>query len=165
MKLLNLLKVVLLVVVLVPAVSCQRRFEKEIKKRLDRFEKVGLQNYKLERTSKEAIRAFFASPPPYPYYRNLLSLRSKFTKYNDNAKAFSQNDKVRHCYIGHVVARKHAYKTAVFIAFYKEAQDVGDGKRRTRFEIADQEATVYGAQLAMEGVDIEQCHEAEELFQ
>lgn len=145
--------------------SCQRRFESEINKRLKNFKKVGIENHVLEGTTVPIINAYFSNRPSYPYYRNAISLNRKMDKYRDNANAFSRNDKVRHCYIGFIVAKNHYYKTAVFVAFYKEAQDVGDANRRTHFEIADKEATIFGADLYMEGESIQRCHEAEDLYQ
>ncbi|MCF8060284.1 MAG: hypothetical protein K9K67_13365 [Bacteriovoracaceae bacterium] len=144
--------------------SCQRRFERKVESELSKYRRIGLENHELEKTTKPIIRAYFSNKPPYPHYSNVMALRDHFREYDKDAKEFSSNDKVRHCYIGHIVARKHGYKTSVFIGFFKEAQDVGDKNRRTRFEITDKEATIYGAKLAMEKEEIETCHEAEGMF-
>lgn len=65
------------------------------------------------------------------------------------------NDKVVHCVMGCKIMQQTDYKTANFLAWYKEYNDLTDCQKNSNFEFLDYEATVYGADTAARALD---CH-------
>jgi hypothetical protein len=80
---------------------------------------------------------------------NILSLLNALKVYKqDKAKSATfGNDKIAHCYIGCRISQKTSFKTARFVAWYKESIDLADCELGSHFEPADYEATVRGAHL------------------
>lgn len=57
-------------------------------------------------------------------------------------------DKTAHCYLGCRVNGEVNFQTAQFLAWQKEHSDATDCNPDTYFDVADYEATLFGAQLA-----------------
>lgn len=75
----------------------------------------------------------------------LLKAFSTYSKEKNKANSMT-NDKLAHCYIGCKIAQRTDYKTARFVAWYKEMMDISDCKMDTHFEQQDYEATLKGAE-------------------
>ncbi|MCB9072241.1 MAG: hypothetical protein H6623_01370 [Bdellovibrionaceae bacterium] len=59
-----------------------------------------------------------------------------------------KSDKLKHCYMGCVIAKNTSYKAAVYAAWYKEKTDLNDCDKTSFFEVKDYESTVFGSELA-----------------
>jgi hypothetical protein len=129
------------------------------KKEFKKMRAEALKCIELEGVSKEVLNEFFRSPPPTPYWSKLRKLKKNHARYSSAASQLSSNDKVRHCFAGYMIARDLDYRTALFAAYYKEAQDVSDCNKKTHFEIADKIATIKGASLSVSGHSIDLCRE------
>lgn len=86
----------------------------------------------------------------YEIYKNEKSAAQKL-----------KNDKVKHCYIGCRIAQELNPQSAEYVGWYKEAQDLEDCERNTRFEEKDYEATLFGANLQVTGQEacVSSCRE------
>lgn len=153
-KFLSLLTVVTLLT------GCKQQFaEKKVRDNLRGFHAKALTCLSDEGVTRAEVDRFFFHQPHIPSYKHLEKIRDNAERYSQMASRFSDDDKVKHCFMGHLLTQETNRPSAVFMAFYKEAQDVGDCNRRTRFEVADQVATVVGAGYAKRGVPVERCHE------
>ena len=69
------------------------------------------------------------------------------------------NDKWKHCVVGFKVAMATSPRTADYVAWRKEHQDLTDGRPGTKFEEEDYDATVDGAHQAVQGEASDLCEE------
>ncbi len=79
---------------------------------------------------------------------NVIQLARAYSVYKiekEKANSFGY-DKIAHCYIGCRVSQVTNYKTAQFMAWYKEMQDITDCSLESHFEHADYDATLIGAE-------------------
>lgn len=79
----------------------------------------------------------------------LLKAFKIFKAERDKANSFG-NDKKAHCYVGCRISQGTDFKTARFVAWFKEIQDLTDCKMESHFEIADYDATLVGAEAGNE---------------
>ena len=69
------------------------------------------------------------------------------------------NDKWMHCVVGSAIALATNLRTATFAAWFKEREDLIDGKPHTSFDEDDYTATVDGAQQASQVQSCDECLE------
>jgi hypothetical protein len=99
----------------------------------------------LETDRGQNVHFWMSQKPGLPGWQDLDKINNNRSRYYQMGSQFSQVDKIRHCYVGCVVAREVNYASAVFVGWYKELQDSSDCSSSTRFELQDQDATVAGA--------------------
>lgn len=82
-----------------------------------------------------------------PVQLNIFQLARAYAIYkNEHATANGfKNDKLAHCYIGCRISQTVSYKTAIFLAWYKEHLDLTDCELNSHFEYKDYDATLIGA--------------------
>jgi hypothetical protein len=155
-----------LVFVCLSNVGCKQYFaERKVKENLRKFENNAYDHLKTEKVDAQEVAQFFDHTPSIPSYRYLLDLQKKQKQYQNDAEKFSTDDKVKHCYLGYIFARNYDLRTAIFMSYYKEAQDVGDGKSDTHFEIADMIATRAGGHFYRKQKPLQDCHEINETLE
>lgn len=100
-----------------------------------------------------------AAPLPNP-----LNLLRAYSLYKRELPGLARlgNDKIQHCYMGCRIAQGTTRRTAVYVAWYKEIQDLTDCRRSSHFENMDYLATVHGAQLPARSAEdcVTSCHAA-----
>lgn len=99
----------------------------------------------LEMDRGQNVHYWMSQKPGLSGWQDLDKLKDNKSRYYQLGSDFSRHDKVRHCYVGCIVARETNYATAVFAGWYKELQDASDCNRNTHFSLSDQDATVGGA--------------------
>ncbi|MCC6138323.1 MAG: hypothetical protein IT287_06800, partial [Bdellovibrionaceae bacterium] len=114
-------------------------------------------NLKLESVTEEDVESFFTIYPAFPNYNHVVNVKNNKEKYKALSDKFSKNDKEKHCFMGYMIAKKHDFTTSVFIAYYKEALDIGDSNAESHFEIADMIATRMGAYYFKNNFGVEKC--------
>lgn len=102
----------------------------------------------LEMDRGQNVHQWMSQKPGLSGWQDLDTLKQNQSRYNQLGSDFSRNDKVKHCYVGCLIARETNYATAVFAGWYKELLDASDCNRNTHFSFADQDATVGGALAA-----------------
>lgn len=142
----------------------QEMAEKKVRENLSKFKSTALKNLELEGTTKKHVNSFFDHPAVIPSYKHLMAINKNQSDYKQAANQFSRNDKIRHCYMGFVIAKKHDFKSAIFMSFYKEASDVGDANASTHFEIADMIATRIGARYFKRGEPLAKCLDVNDIL-
>jgi hypothetical protein len=101
----------------------------------------------------------WAKAPAMP---NLFRLRKGYYVGVEESKnaARMRPDKRQHCYVGCRIANEAGHDVASYAAYYKEDKDILDCNRHSFFDLTDIEATIAGADLAMENpekADAEYC--------
>ena len=86
----------------------------------------------------------------------LMKAYNVYTKEKKIADSL-KNDKKAHCYMGCRIAQEVNFKTAEYVGWMKEDQDIRDCKASTHFDEADFVATVKGAELAQSALDGKAC--------
>jgi hypothetical protein len=130
---------------------------REVDKRLSDYKRKALSCLETEGTTQRIVNTFFKNEPPKAHWRDLKYSNDHKNRISAQSREFSSNDKIQHCYVGHVLAKQRNFKTGVFAGFFKEAMDVGDCRRATHFEISDKLATIIGARIAKRGENISGC--------
>lgn len=88
--------------------------------------------------------------PEMPNPLNLLTAHNLYTNTFAAQAARIRNDKVKHCYVGCRIAQRTSARTAEYVGWIKEQQDLTDCRARSHFDPVDYEATVFGARLSVE---------------
>jgi hypothetical protein len=70
-----------------------------------------------------------------------------------------RNDKKAHCYMGCRIAQEADYRTAEWAGWKKEYRDLSDCDARSRFEVADYDATLTGAMYGLGTDSARECLE------
>lgn len=143
---------------LLATTGCKQAYaEKKVRGNLSRFEQTALNNLELEGVTRKQVKSFFERPAEIPSYKHLQHIQAKQGVYKKDAEEFSKNDKEKHCYLGFRIAKDNDFKSGIFMSFYKEASDVGDAKKTSKFEIADMIATRIGARHFKNGKPLSEC--------
>jgi len=98
---------------------------------------------------QDALEYWRGEEPESP---GLLQLFWGYRLYNQEKPNVEKirNDKDRHCYLGCRLAEEVSYDLAVYVAWYKEDRDLRDCNPGTKFEQADFDYTIEGANAAAE---------------
>lgn len=83
--------------------------------------------------------------PKNPGYLNLLLAYGVYSAEKRRLGKL-RGDKRKHCYMGCRIARRISLNTAIYVAWYKEYEDLTDCNPKTFFEWRDYEFTVDGAE-------------------
>lgn len=166
---LNIKTIICLITLSVLNTGClQWVVNQKVKEKIDGHYVVAIKNTSLENTTVPVIKAYFSHHAATPRWQSVLKIKDDSKRgsesFSSRANAFSNNDKNNHCYAGYLIAKELGYKEAVFSGYVKETQDAGDANPRTHFELADRDATNYGAKIFASGESSEKCHNAKELF-
>lgn len=110
-------------------------------------------------TEKEwttALDDWNAQEPTDP---GILQLLFAWKVYNDELPTANKfkGDKRKHCYIGCRISQDVAFETAVYVAWYKEKEDLTDCAKGTLFELRDHDVTLQGAELGKQSTDPQFC--------
>jgi hypothetical protein len=62
--------------------------------------------------------------------------------------------------VGCRISQEVNYRTAEYVGWYKEDQDIKDCNKSTHFDVADFDATVEGAQMGQSQIDVAGCLQA-----
>ena len=103
-----------------------------------------------------ALEDWDAQEPKDPGILKLFYAWNVYNKELPTANTF-KGDKRKHCYIGCRIAQDVSYETAVYVAWYKEKEDLTDCKKNSYFEHRDYEITIEGAELAKKSKDAKYC--------
>lgn len=97
-----------------------------------------------------------------PQSPGLVALARAYAVYSKERAVAEKmtRDKRAHCYMGCRISQDLDYRTAEYVAWYKEEKDIKDCKKGTHFEHADFDATVEGAQMGQSQVDAAGCMQA-----
>jgi hypothetical protein len=109
-----------------------------------------------EKTWLETIDYWNAEEPAFPGIFKLASAWSVYKKALPEANKL-KNDKLKHCYMGCKIAQNVSYETAVYVAWYKEQQDLTDCNQKTFFEVKDLESTLLGADIGAQSTEPKAC--------
>jgi hypothetical protein len=165
MRLSQFFKIIILGLFLIGSTGCRQSIaERKVNDRLRGFKSKALTCLSTERVTRDEVEAFFMHQPTIPYWKHLQSAQKNANGIQKDATKFSRNDKVRHCFVGYRMSQRWSRSVGVFAGFYKEAQDVGDCKANTRFEVEDQVATIIGASYAKNGKHIRDCHQVNDVL-
>ncbi len=74
------------------------------------------------------------------YYKQHVSRANRYAK---------SDDKKKHCYVGCIISRYSGLEMAHYAGWKKELDDIMDCKKVTRFEPADLDATLKGADIGI----------------
>lgn len=103
-----------------------------------------------------ALKEWDAQEPKDPGILKLFFAWNVYNKELPTANKF-KGDKRKHCYMGCRIAQDVSYETAVYVAWYKEKEDLTDCKVNSNFEHRDYEITIEGADLAHQGKGASYC--------
>lgn len=121
--------------------------EKKIDKELKTMRVSALACKDVENQTVEEVEKFFSRTLYIPSWPHLYKLYTEKARIVKESKAYSKNDKERHCYAGYLISKDMSFMTAIFSAYYKEALDISDCNKKTNYETADEDATILGAGL------------------
>jgi len=80
---------------------------------------------------------------------NFIKAYGIYSKEKAKANSFG-HDKIAHCYMGCRLSQSINFKTADYLAWYKELKDITDCSMDSHFEDADYVATIVGARAGQD---------------
>lgn len=98
--------------------------------------------------SRALEQAWLEQEPPHPRILDLARALAVFRAERTTVDRLN-DDKLKHCYVGCVVAGRVNLETATYLGWLKEHWDLTDCDQRTRFEEADERATAIGAEIGV----------------
>lgn len=96
-----------------------------------------------EQGYNQSLESWLTGEPEHPGY---FQLWKAYNFYSGEKPTLNKikGDKRKHCYIGCRMGQALPVDTAIYVAWYKEYQDLTDCERSTRFEVEDFDATLSG---------------------
>jgi|GEM_PF-1336547 hypothetical protein len=112
--------------------------------------------YTSEKVYQADIDQWQTRAPESPGMAALMKAYNIFTKEKKIADSL-KNDKKAHCYIGCRISQDVNFKTAEYVGWMKEDQDIRDCKAGTHFDELDLIATIKGAEFGQTAADAKAC--------